>query len=236
MMLRLVFLFLLAGTAPVASATDAPADSSPLAQEEFVALVGRELAAHFKLDGELHLDLMRPWTAPAAVARTWEVSVVTYPAAPASSMLLRCRLLADRVPVGEVNVMLRAAYWREAWVARAPLAYGATFDPAQLETRQVDFLRERDAVPTSIGERNFIFARTVSAGRTLTWRDLTRRPLVRRGQVVEVSAVDGALLVTMKAVAMENGAEGDTVTVRNPESQRNFSATVTDENRVQVRF
>ena len=53
---------------------------------------------------------------------------------------------------------------------------------------------------------------------------------------VEVSAVDGMLAVTMKALAMENGAQGDTVTVRNPESRKDFAAMVIDENRVQVRF
>jgi flagella basal body P-ring formation protein FlgA len=44
------------------------------------------------------------------------------------------------------------------------------------------------------------------------------------------------LQITMKALALENGARGDTVTLRNPESQKNFAATVVDENRVQVRF
>ena len=73
-------------------------------------------------------------------------------------------------------------------------------------------------------------------GGVLTWRDIARRPLVKKGEVVEVSAVDGLLFVTMKALAMESGAQGDTVTVRNPESQKNFAAVVTDENRVQVRF
>jgi flagella basal body P-ring formation protein FlgA len=76
----------------------------------------------------------------------------------------------------------------------------------------------------------------VQAGRVLTWRDISRRPLVRKGDTVEVSAVDGALTITMKAVAMENGAQGDTVTIRNPDSRRDFSAQVVDENRVQVRF
>jgi flagella basal body P-ring formation protein FlgA len=76
----------------------------------------------------------------------------------------------------------------------------------------------------------------VSAGRLLTWRDLARRPLVRKGDFVEVSATSGLLLVTMKALAMENGAQGETVTVRNPVSQKNFAAVVVDENRVQVRF
>jgi flagella basal body P-ring formation protein FlgA len=40
----------------------------------------------------------------------------------------------------------------------------------------------------------------------------------------------------MKALAMENGARGDTITVRNPESRKDIAALVTDENRVQVRF
>jgi flagella basal body P-ring formation protein FlgA len=63
-----------------------------------------------------------------------------------------------------------------------------------------------------------------------------RRPLVKKGDFVEVSAVDGLLVVTMKALALESGAQGETVTVRNPESQKNFSAMVVDENRVRVRF
>jgi flagella basal body P-ring formation protein FlgA len=35
---------------------------------------------------------------------------------------------------------------------------------------------------------------------------------------------------------MENGAQGDTVTVRNAESRKDFAAMVVSENRVQIRF
>ena len=119
---------------------------------------------------------------------------------------------------------------------KTPLTVGTTFDPAALEARRVDLFREREALPAAVGDRSFIFARAVSAGRMLTWRDITRRPLVKKGDVVEVSANSGQLLVTMKALAMESGAQGDTVTVRNPVSLKNFAAVVVDENRVQVRF
>ena len=68
------------------------------------------------------------------------------------------------------------------------------------------------------------------------WRDISRRPLVKKGDLVEVSTSSGLLIVKMKALAMENGGQGETVTVRNPESQKNFAAVVVDENRVQVRF
>jgi flagella basal body P-ring formation protein FlgA len=96
--------------------------------------------------------------------------------------------------------------------------------------------RERDALPAAVGDHSYMMVRAVSAGRLLTWHDIGRRPLVRKGSLVEVSAADGQLLITMKALAMENGAQGDTVTVRNPETRRDFAAKVIDENRVQVRF
>jgi flagella basal body P-ring formation protein FlgA len=156
-------------------------------------------------------------------------------------MLVRVRLLADGQPVStnretDLALVLRASLWRDVWAARQPLSVGATFDPAELETRRVDLFRERDLLPAGVGDRTFIIARAVPAGRSLTWRDITRRPLVKKGETVEVSAASGLLVVTMKALAMESGARGDTVTVRNPQSQKNFAAVVVDENRVQVRF
>jgi flagella basal body P-ring formation protein FlgA len=216
-------------------AVPAPA-ASPFTREQFVAELSRELAAHFNLEGELQLELLRPWSPPARVASTWSVAILDYPSAPAASMLVRCRVLADAEPVAETSLVLRANLWRDGWVTRAPLTVGATFDAAQLETRRIDQFRDRDVVPVTTGDQRYLFARAVPAGRLLTWHDIARRPLVKKGSVVEVSATEGRLLVTMKALALENGAQGETVNVRNPESQKNFAAIVVDENRVQVRF
>lgn len=219
--------------AAVSSVTTTPV---PLSREQFIDALVRDLAAHFNLEGELQIELLRPWTPPSRVAGAWNISILEYPAVPSSSMLVRGRVQADGVVVADFPVVLRASHWRDAWVTRLPLAAGAVFDPAQLEARRLDLFRERDIVPASVGDRSYVFARMVPAGRPLTWRDIARRPLVKKGNLVEVSAADGLLLVTMKALAMENGAQGDTITVRNPESQKNFAATVVDENRVQVRF
>lgn len=234
-----------ANFAPVASITadapaaTAPAVATPLTRDDLIAVVARDLTAHFNLEGELQLELLRAWTPPARVATTWEVSVLEYPSAASSSMLVRIRVAADGKVVStaaDSALVLRAVLWRDTWAARQPLVLGATFDPAALETRRVDLFREREALPAAVGDRSFIYTRAVSPGRLLTWRDIARRPLVKKGEFVEVSAASGLLVVTMKALAMENGAQGDTVTVRNPESQKNFAAVVVDENRVQVRF
>ena len=224
------------GSSTAVAAAPAELAAVPFAQEQFVAAVARDLTAHFNLEGDLQLELLRPWNPPGRVARAWRVEIADYPALPAASMLVRCRVLADGTTVAETSLVLRAALWRDAWVAREPLVTGTTFDPALLDTRRTDLLRDRDALPAVVGDQSFVFARSVQAGRPLTWRDISRRPLIRKGQVVEVSAADGQLILVMKALAMQNGSQGEAVTVRNLDSKKDFTAFVIDENRVQVRF
>jgi flagella basal body P-ring formation protein FlgA len=208
----------------------------PLAHEEFVTALSRDLCSHYSLEGDLEIDLPRAWVPPDRVAHSWQVQLGEYPALPAGSMLVHCRLLADGEVAADSALLLHASLWRDVWLARQPLGTGMTFDPTLLDTRRVDLLRERDVIPAAVGDRTFVFIRSVQAGQLLTWRDLARRPLIRKGDVVEVSASEGMLSVTMKALAMQNGAMGEAVTVRNLDSRKDFTAFVVDENHVQVRF
>jgi flagella basal body P-ring formation protein FlgA len=214
----------------------AAAAETPFTRDTLLASLARALTTQFNLEGDLQIDLIRPWTPPAKVATVWDLQVLEFPSTPSSSMMLRCRLLADAAPVAETTLVVRAQLWRDAWTTRVPLNAGAIFDPAGLETRRVDLFRERDALPAAVGDRSFVFSRAVPAGRMLTWRDISRRPLVKKGDLVEVAAIEGPLVVTMKGMAMENGAQGDSVTVRNPVTRKDFVALVVSENRVQVRF
>jgi flagellar basal body P-ring formation protein FlgA len=59
---------------------------------------------------------------------------------------------------------------------------------------------------------------------------------VRKGDIVDVVASEGGLLVTMKAQAVENGVRGDIVTVRNLETRKDISGQVVAQDRVEVRF
>ena len=239
-MRRTLSAFLLALLALAAAVSgrpaEAPAVAGPLTREAFVAALADSLAGHFNVEGQLQLELLRPWAAPARVARVWTVEVVEFPTVLASAMLLRCRVQADGQPAAELPVTLNAVLWRNAWAARQPVIANTGFDPALLEVRRVDFLREREALPAAVGDDSFVFTRSVPPNRLLGWRDVARRPLVRKGDLVEVAAIDGLLQVSMKGLAMENGAQGDMVTVRNPESRKDFTARVVAQNRVQVRF
>ena len=132
--------------------------------------------------------------------------------------------------------MVRAALWRDAWFARQPISSGSLFNASLLDSRRIDSFREHDGLPVTAGNATFMFSRDIQAGRLVTWHDLARRPLVHKGDLVEAVAREGTLSVTMKGLALESGARGDLVTIKNLESNKNISAQVIDDSRVEVRF
>lgn len=229
-------------TSPAAGRTVSPAATAavetvaPLSREQFLRDLTQGLATHFNLEGDLQLELPRGWMPPSQLAAQWRLELTEYPSSASSAMMVRCCLYGDGQSVAVSSLVLRATHNQEVWVARQPITAGSSFDSRGLDVRRVDMFRERDCLPASVGDKNFLYTRSIPAGRLLSWRDLARRPLVRKGDLVDVSAGEGQLLVTLKALALENGAQGDVVSLRNPESRKDFVAVVTHENHVQVRF
>ncbi len=230
--------FLLTATAACWAAQ--PADVAPAAAAPGEALMSdltRAIADHFHPAGELQLDTVRVWGLPALPADSTAHLVVTeFPSVLSSSMFIRCRLETAGAPLPSWSISVRAQLWIDAWVSREPLDVGQSFDPARLQLQRCDLLHDRDALPAKVNDRDYLLARAVPAGRILVWHDLVRRPLVRKGDTVEVTAVEGSLTVTIKALATQNGGRGDLVLVRNPDSKKEFTGVVVDDNRVQVRF
>jgi flagella basal body P-ring formation protein FlgA len=223
-----------AGSA-AADASRAATARADLTNDQLLPELSRQLSEHFRVVGDLQIELLRPWTPGVEAGAAVELTVLDFPSTLSSSLLVRVRLQSAGRPLGDTTLALRAQLLRDVWVTREPVARGNAVEPAQLDSRRVDVLRERDSLATGESE-SLTFTRSVPAGRVLTWRDVARRALVRKGQVIEVAATDGALTITMKALAMENGAAGETVKVRNLESRREFAALVVSESRAQVRF
>jgi flagella basal body P-ring formation protein FlgA len=226
------------GADPVPAAPGAAADpaGSVLAPELLLSALAHSLQGRFALVGDLQLDFANPWTAPTRLAKVWRIAIVEYPSSASASMVVRFRVIADSTAVEEDTVVLRASLWSDAWFAREPLASGAALDTALIEPRRIDSFRMRDAIPVGTPDTEFVLSRSIQAGAVLTWNDVGRRPLVKKGDVVEVCATEGLLRVTLKGLALQNGALGDTVTVRNPESLKIIPALVVGENRVEVRL
>lgn len=209
--------------------------TSNYTQENLAADLAQQLTERYRVNGELQVDLLRAWSPPRAT-EPLSLVVLDAPPALASTLLVHFRLQAGTQSVAETSLLVRVQLMREVWCARGPVERGITFDPAQFDTRRVDTLRERDTVAATETTAEMTLVRSVPAGRVLTWHDLARRPLVRKGQVIEVNAVSGTLTVSMKGLAMENGTAGETVRVRNMESKKEFSALVVADSRAEVRL
>lgn len=220
------FLILSLLVAPVAlrAQTEAPV---------WVPEITERIRAHFGLEGDLHLVPVNGGNfAPKAGAT---VSVVEFPANISAQFLLRVRTEVLGEASQEQTIVLRANLWRSGWRLRRPSQSGEMLDLSAFEPVRIDVLRDRDAL-SSMPQGDYIFTRAVPPNRLLTWRDLAARPIVRRGQVVEVLAQSGPVSVSLKGMAMQDGARNETIRIRNLQSNREFTAQVTGESRAMIRL
>ena len=200
---------------------------------EWIAEVTERIHNHFALEGDLHLLPVSGSTfAPKAGA---QVSIVEFPSAISSQILLRVRSETAGEAALEQTVVLRANLWRSGWKLRQPSQRGDLLDTSTLEPVRIDVLRDREAL-SSMPQGEYIFTRAVPPDRLLTWRDLAARPIVRRGQVVEVLAQSGPVSVSLKGMAMQDGARNEMIRIRNIQSNREFTAQVIAESRAVIRL
>lgn len=229
--------FLISVALALACATElqAQASQAPSLRSQLLDSVAGQLVNYFQADGTLVLEPQRPWN-PASAASPVEVVVAEYPKELASLMIVRLRIVAGGEVISEPTLALKAQLMRDVYVARNPISRDALFEPSLFELRSVDTLRERDPVLAGKPVPDMVLARSIPSGKVLSWTDLAKRPLVRRGEWVEVAATDGALTIVLRAQALENGSQGDYVRVRNMESRKDFNALVVADNRAEVRF
>lgn len=228
LLLSFVCLYSLFGGIAVRAADSKPADP-------WLDVLTPLLADHYQTAGDLVLTWARPLPAGAPVSA--QLSLASVPAALSSQILVSVRATEPSGRTSDHTVILRVELWRDGWTSREPSVSGDPLIPSRLEIRRFDALRERDAIAAdSTVADDLDFARNVPGGRLLVWRDVLRRPLVRRGQSVEVSATDGLLTVVLRGIALQDAARGESVRVRNPDTKREFTALVTSEARAAVRF
>ena len=209
-----------------------------LGADAFVAEIEKELSARLALNGELKLTLAQPWKPLKLPASDFAVAISETPAGGINgTFLIRAKITSGGETVADTQVSLRAQLWQEVWTAASRLERGQALDRSLLSTAKVDVLREQQPpLLAEVDPSTLEVAQTVNASKPLTRRDVIERPLVRRGQVVEVVARQGLLAISMKALALESGASGDLIKLRNLESRKEFSGQILNESKVQVHF
>ncbi|MCE9612536.1 MAG: flagellar basal body P-ring formation chaperone FlgA [Chthoniobacter sp.] len=209
-----------------------------LSGEAFAAELTKELAARMSLKGELKLSLTRAWQPVQLPEAEFAIAIVTMPANGLSgSFTLRVKVTSGGRLISDCQVSVAAELWQDAWVASSRLDRGQPLSADQLSLQKVDVLRERlPLVSAEIDPTALDLVTSVAAGRPLARRDVAGRPIIRKGQVVEVVAQQGLIAISMKALALESGAAGDLIRLRNIESRREINGEIVNESKVQIHF
>lgn len=209
-----------------------------LGADAFVAEVEKELAAQLSIKGQLKLALTRPWRSVRLPSDDFAVAITEMPTNGLSgTFFLRLKVSSERELIGDWQVSFAAQLWQDVWVATSRLDRGQTLSAAVVSVQKVDVLRERSPlIPAEVDPASLELVTSVAAGRPLTRRDVVGRPVVRKGQIVEVVVANGMLAISMKALALENGATGEQIRLRNLESRREINGEVINENKVQIHF
>lgn len=188
--------------------------------------------------GKLTLVPLRDLPDLASYSQPFNVKIVSMPSQLSrGGVLVGFQVENEKGVLGEWSIPFRVHLFSEVWYPSSHLRRGELATASDFEIGQVDLLVEPDAVPAQLESLlRHEYSRDIRPGKPLIWADLVQRSLVRKNAVVEVSAVNGLLAITMRAVAREDGSQGDLILLRNIDSAREFSARVIGENRVEVIF
>jgi flagella basal body P-ring formation protein FlgA len=206
-------------------------------EADLLALLTAALQQDYVKDrGELELRLSRPWPAQTVPDEVLAVKVLDLPNTGVTpAFIVRFELRTARETVGTWQASVQARVWREAWVARSALKRGELVADAGVARERRDVLGLRETLADFLpGDATLEMAEPLQAGAPLLARSIKLRPVIRRGQVADARIKDGAMQITMKVEALEDGAPGQTIRARNPISRRDLSGKVLNEQTILI--
>ncbi|HEY1790736.1 MAG TPA: flagellar basal body P-ring formation chaperone FlgA [Verrucomicrobiae bacterium] len=211
--------------------------SRTLNEADAAALLTARLQQDFVKDqGELELNFTEPWDPPVVPDEPLTVKILEAPASGVAPLfIVRFQLCTATETAGTWEVSLRAHIWRDVWVAHTDLVRGELAADADIIHDRRDVLTTHEPLADfAPGDSTLELADSVPANNILFARDFKLRTVIHRGQVADAVLEAGALNITMKVEALEDGAPGQTIHFRNPNSQRSLTGKVLDEHTIQV--
>jgi flagella basal body P-ring formation protein FlgA len=186
--------------------------------------------------GEVELQLGRGWKPVPVPDEPFVLKLLDLPSTGLSpSLILRFQFAGARETLGPWQLNVQTRLWREALTARVPLLRGQPLSEADVVRERVDAFLHRGALADiKWAEGPFELTENLAAGAPISARSLRPRTVVLRGQIVDAVVRQGAMAISLKVEALENGAAGQTVRVRNIQTKRELRGKVVDEQSVLV--
>lgn len=202
-----------------------------------LALLTKTLQDRYVGDkGELELTLAQPWTTVSLPDEPLSARVLEIPASGLSPYFItRFEIRANDETVGTFQLSLKAHIWRDVWVAHSSAQRGMAVADADLGRERRDLLSIREPVANfEEGDTKLEFAESVPTGFPVLAREVRLKSVIHRGQTADACLEDGTLTIKMKVVALEDGAPGQLIKLRNPSSSRYLTGRVVDDQTISI--
>ncbi|HAM70728.1 MAG TPA: flagella basal body P-ring formation protein FlgA [Verrucomicrobiales bacterium] len=222
-----------------APATQVTRRTRALPAAEVLAALKEQLQQAAARDaGELEIRFLRPWSPTVIPDEPYTLRLDNLPPSGLSPILqLRFELTSEQESLGFWQVGLEARLTREVWVARSQLRRGDPVQEADVAREPRDTLRYRDLLPADADfTQGWVVAEPLNPGQPLLRRSLAPRVVVQRGQLLEAVFKEGGLTVSLKVEALDPGAQGQVIRVRNTTSRRELRAKVLNDQAVQIQL
>ena len=226
---------------PATAQTSAGAAPAPqlraFTETNLLALLTTTLQRDYVKDtGELELILTQPWTPPMLPDQPLALKILELPTAGVTpAFIVRFELCTPDKSLGAWQTSLSARVWRDVWVAHTPLRRGDLISNADVVRERRNVLNIQRSARQFLGRRPTLeLAEPVPAGVPLLARMVTPKAVVHRGQMTNALVQDGALSITIRVQALEDGAPGQIIHACNLVSQRNLSGRVLDDKTILI--
>jgi flagella basal body P-ring formation protein FlgA len=145
---------------------------------------------------------------------------------------VKYELLVDSVPFKKFWIPVRVDKKVDAVVASRDIPKGKVVTLQDVKREKLPSLRVRGGVLTIESVVGKVAKRNIRAGEVIKERDLEPNFVVKKGKPVKLIYESGGIHVELLAVALENGAVGDIIKVKNVSTGKVLVCKVIGENTV----
>jgi flagella basal body P-ring formation protein FlgA len=138
--------------------------------------------------------------------------------------------------VAAFDVQASLEEWREMPVAKRPLPKGSVVGPDDFMMARMNMnALPRDVAKNESGVVGLKLSQEIAPGEVFRRQHLMIPPLVEAGQRVSLMYRSKLLEASAVGIALQQGAQGDVITVKNENSKKVVSGVVTEAGVVEVR-
>ncbi len=158
---------------------------------------------------------------PTALLHPWAAATVNY--------------FVNGELIGSSEVRFRWSWNRQVWQASRNLAMGEDYNQADFRLTTVDAIKADGNYLAELPPADEqSISRPVPAGALLVAADLAPKKIIQRGDPVTVNYTKPNFTISMKAIALQDGARGQVISVKNTISDKSVYAKIVDASTLEV--